>query len=541
MDKIRLCHCRQWLYWIARGIDLEVVTPRFASKSIACCKKFPGRNAIAGIATLNHWLRELGKEISERLEKDEIEYNRRPRQLVVSYMQAINGNDVSSSRSVPITNPVGLDDERLAVEALDVLKKNTEKFFKDDKCKVLNNPIKFLGLSVGKFESTDAKKGNTIQDMFRRNVEAQAAASICDDASRDSILDDDNASRSLANNDQSTTNVLAVPTEKVGDIKSFFTKYRKSVSPVPFAAAAETDANTSTTSAISAASTDAIYDTATDIEMDENSMHEINPPNPVVDQTPSVMSTDIQQPSNVGHDTEPVTTIIDGPQASTSSAPPSKPADYTATYAEFHRPATSHTEIPTTECPQCNKSVKVTELQTHTDAHLAYQLSIEQREEFRSTFKSNVRPTQTSPPAAKRLKPTARSSTVASNATAITTTTPSLDRFLIRKEPVVENRPPTNSSIDEPQPSTSDEPTLETEVCSECHKQIPITLIVEHMDYHVAKKLQLELQRAEMNAPRSEVNAAQKRKIVYTKSKKKSGGNNAKCTNLKSVASFFAK
>ena len=36
-----------WLYNIARGIDNEPVTPRLLSKSIGCCKKFPGRQALA--------------------------------------------------------------------------------------------------------------------------------------------------------------------------------------------------------------------------------------------------------------------------------------------------------------------------------------------------------------------------------------------------------------------------------------------------------------------------------------------------------------
>jgi nucleotidyltransferase/DNA polymerase involved in DNA repair len=37
---------RTWLYNIARGIDHDPVTKRLVSKSIGCCKNFPGRQAL---------------------------------------------------------------------------------------------------------------------------------------------------------------------------------------------------------------------------------------------------------------------------------------------------------------------------------------------------------------------------------------------------------------------------------------------------------------------------------------------------------------
>jgi hypothetical protein len=40
-------YSRTWLYNIARGIDNDPVTQRLVSKSICCCKKFPGRQALA--------------------------------------------------------------------------------------------------------------------------------------------------------------------------------------------------------------------------------------------------------------------------------------------------------------------------------------------------------------------------------------------------------------------------------------------------------------------------------------------------------------
>lgn len=64
-----------WLYLMARGIDLEKVTPKFMSKSIAVSKNFRGKNEISSMLTLKFWLKELSKEIVERLQKDEADCN----------------------------------------------------------------------------------------------------------------------------------------------------------------------------------------------------------------------------------------------------------------------------------------------------------------------------------------------------------------------------------------------------------------------------------------------------------------------------------
>ncbi|CAD7005951.1 unnamed protein product [Ceratitis capitata] len=151
-----------WLYNICRGIDLEPVTPRFYSKSIGCCKKFPGRNNITGLNTLRHWLGELASEVCERMEKDMLENNRRAKQMVVSFIQEFDGEEVSSSRSAPLN---AHDQETLAKCSLEVLQANTKQFLKSGNTLALNNPIKFLGISVGKFETIQSGQGK-LQEMF---------------------------------------------------------------------------------------------------------------------------------------------------------------------------------------------------------------------------------------------------------------------------------------------------------------------------------------------------------------------------------------
>lgn len=151
-----------WLYNICRGIDLEAVTPRFYSKSIGCCKKFPGPNNITGLNTLRHWLTELADEICDRMEKDMLENNRRAKQMVLSFVQEFDGEEISSSRSVPLK---GYDQDTLTKSSLEVLQTHTKQFFKTGSSLALNNPIKFLGISVGKFETIQSGQSK-LQEMF---------------------------------------------------------------------------------------------------------------------------------------------------------------------------------------------------------------------------------------------------------------------------------------------------------------------------------------------------------------------------------------
>lgn len=183
-------HCDErnskWLYNLARGIDLEAVTPRLVPKSISCSKMFPRQNAITDVETLNHWLHELAKDVVERVDEDESENNRRPKQIVISFTQSVNSSDVSSSRAV---NFVTNNEEKIVNGAIEMIKKNTTKFLKPDDPNNLSNPIKFLGFNVCKFESLDSKSGNTIEDLFRRSFQQKQNQSIAE-TSNGSLVDD---------------------------------------------------------------------------------------------------------------------------------------------------------------------------------------------------------------------------------------------------------------------------------------------------------------------------------------------------------------
>lgn len=146
---------RSWLYNIARGIDLEPVTARLVSKSIGCCKKFAGKAALLVEEDVRHWLHELTEELVERLEQDQMENNRKARQIIISFAQQINKKDVSSSRTTTLSS---YDTNKIFEDAFEVIRKFC--CLKDG-----GFHLKFLGLSAGHFE--DMKNVREITSFFK--------------------------------------------------------------------------------------------------------------------------------------------------------------------------------------------------------------------------------------------------------------------------------------------------------------------------------------------------------------------------------------
>ncbi|XP_023949743.2 DNA polymerase eta [Bicyclus anynana] len=158
-----------WLYNIARGTDLEPVQARFNPKSIGCCKQLRGKAALLDLDSLKKWLKDLGDEIEDRLEKDALENNRTPKQMVVSFSLQVDGRDISSSRSYNFTSEDDLCGETFSNKALELVMDSSEgcKTKDGETNRRLKAPFKFLGISVGKFEdNNETKKTKTINDYF---------------------------------------------------------------------------------------------------------------------------------------------------------------------------------------------------------------------------------------------------------------------------------------------------------------------------------------------------------------------------------------
>lgn len=478
----------QWLYNIARGIDLEAVTPRLISKSIGCCKKFPGQNAIAATTTLTHWLSELATEITERLEQDELENNRRPKQMVVSFVQAINNVDVSNSRTVNLT---AINVEKIVNDAMDILKKNTDKFYKSpDSCTILNYRIKFLGLNVSKFESTDAKKGNTIKNMFQRDAENRKNETKVDSTDGDSKTESNEIGKTDNNleNEATTSRSDDVDTtaDKKDDTKnSFFLNYHR----MRLQKQAEAER------ALKAEQENRLENNQSDEtdETDEENTFQND-----------MLLEELEQNNQEMKQTN-------SPTPSTSARP-----DYMETYAEFYAPA--KVEVPKVECSQCGKKVNEHEMQVHTDEHLAFQLTQEERVEFRNQLK---RSNESTTPTAKKQK-TSANNKVKSPPKKM----PSIEKFLRKDD---------SMAI----PSTSTADNVEAEKCAECGKMIPIVDLFEHMDYHAAKKLHSELMRSEAMANQANNNTIKNTSLSKSKKSKKNTSTKDKPNAMKNIASFF--
>lgn len=130
---------------------MEPVKTRIISKSISCCKRFPNKYILTALGSVEHWLNELAIEITDRLEQELAENNRRAKQITVSFAQEIDGTTISSSKTFALTC---YKQEKIFRDAFDIVKKHLS--IKPDGSLIVN----FLGLCAGNF--TEIKKGNIV-------------------------------------------------------------------------------------------------------------------------------------------------------------------------------------------------------------------------------------------------------------------------------------------------------------------------------------------------------------------------------------------
>ncbi|KAH8270397.1 hypothetical protein KR018_009668 [Drosophila ironensis] len=524
-----------WLFNISRGIDLEPVTPRFYSKSIGCCKKFPGRNNITGLKTLQHWLGELSSEINERLEKDLIENNRTAKHMVVQFVQDINGDEVASSRSAPLKE---YDQESLARMALELIKTNTKTFLRAGSEAALNNAIKFLGISVGKFE-TVSNAQNQLQEMFANQAAKKRRVSGDEAVQQPKIVVETKPKKTEESKMQSffanylqgakkedkkaTVDLNHNSCTVASENTNFMEEYKKKLEVV---AAAKTDkASASLSSSAREAKSSffvkylqqqkeskPVLEAAGDDSSDMQGLAE------ELDAVEANNSKDfdedtVEDPALTSEALQPVaeienTTVITQAQPCTSKATTIKQAtppepmverklsaeplteeelrpstskrkfeqlDYTSTYAEFAVPDARTNLLPMIKCEQCGMEMPddIRTLQTHRDHHFAQdlsrQLKNEQREELQQCRQKGT-PKPTPPKKQKK------------SAGALVSPGQSILKFFNPK------------ATEEPPPSD-----VPMQQCSECKAFVKSVEMPEHLDYHVARNLQRELNQQEIS------------------------------------------
>lgn len=146
----------------------------------------------------------------------------------------------------------------------------------------------------------------------------------------------------------------------------------------------------------------------------------------------------------------------------------------------------------------------------HTDAHLAFQLSQQQRIEYRNQLKANS-------PANKRIKLESKSGSDTKVSAKL------LETFLKRQ-------PDANASSS----------AMPKEMCRYCGKLLATDAIGEHMDNHAAKRLQFQLdqqeQQAQQKSNSSPILLTNGKKIVKGKTKASAREDKAK---VPSITAFF--
>lgn len=503
---------RTWLYQICRGIELECVIPRFYSKSIGCCKRFPGKNAITGFNTLKHWITQLVTEIVERLEKDIEENNRQARQSVISFTLEINGEDVAQTRSTPITST---DQESLEKLMMEVLRKNIDPFFKkDETAGLLNFPIKYLGITAGKF-LTMSKNTVTLQTMFAKQAlkasthENDGAALKPDDIS----FAPGSSSTQIPNESKI---VKEKPLEKLFEKQSQMFKEKPKTIPPPerkpsfFKQFFMKSKNEETTNSEveDLASKVVTEDLATKVvpedvsdpkekqDIDEVKMKVLedwfvnddeletqNPPAYKNEAEKKALEKLYEIQASIT-DNE----IIDLEKEKDTLERLMKIKDYKYKddIPEIIEETTHGTTMKTVNCEKCGKDIVNYEkaIQSHKDFHTAMDLSREQREEFRQETRNKQNPP------AKKVK--------------LDSTVLSIQSFFEHKEAS----------------------TVEQQPCDECGRLIDVEKLAEHADYHFARKIQIQMNSNDIK--------------MVSKTKKTQQGKAKDSKSAPSVAAFFS-
>lgn len=452
------------------------------------------------MASLNHWLSELATEICERMEKDSLENNRKAKQMVVSYTQAICSEDISSSRTVALNV---YEPQLIAREALEVIKRNTAQFFKADNPGTLNNHIKFLGISVSKFE--DTTKSDTLKEMFKNQLKK---ANPVLDLSPSTSKECENVNNETASQSSETT------------LAEIMMRKKRSNS-------IESIAKTEATSSValvrkSKSLLESMFanQKKQKTEIEPNQSSEI-PVKQIEEMDPALNDKEDSIECNVQ--------IIDVEQeknrlneSSTSKINEQHSGDFEKIKDEHLtscEPSTSKNvddddeediilpeiEIPLIRCEICKRKIPEDELPAHNDYHFALQLSQQQRQEFRNEMKSKFSPQLTKSKDAK---------TKVANKLTKPNALPSIATFLKKKADTTED-------IDK-----------NAVKCEECGKMVQD--IIEHSDYHLAKKLQQELSRTSVPQTSQATNGT-KRKRSNSRSDKTNP------VKVKPLTSFFSK
>ncbi|KAL4714155.1 hypothetical protein ACJJTC_008509 [Scirpophaga incertulas] len=528
-----------WLYNIARGIDLEPVQARFNPKSIGCCKQLRGKtkNALVDLDSLKKWLKDLGDEIESRLENDSVENNRIPKQMVVSFSTSLrDGRDVSSSRSYNFSLEDDLCGELFMSKALELIMETTEgtKMQGDDKNRKLKAPIKFLGISVGKFEDiNDSKKTKKILDYFANSTKETTQKLInldnvqkCEKQNRlernlnakEFILDKffKGTRNETLIEEVNSTHCINPPIEpKLERNESFFAQLLKDKNEIT-----ETNDDKTVHPKIPISEVENCGDVSND-----DSDYSVSTINMEINKSIALFEDSDQELDRIdnmrqllnskkilgNYDNESLTQDIVADDSSVEANIENthigtKSLSTSETNVERERSVTNSVAIY--HCPICNKIIDINKIGIHSDYHIALQIRDEERLQVRANR-------------------------IATNSTKLNGQ--SRKRYI--NEELIKRKPKSDNFFSQKNDLSSIagflvklDSAIPTENCIECGKKIPVNKLLEHMDFHEAQKLNKQLNN-KSNAHQNGMNVKRKRVSVSPVKKPK--------MQCKTIDSFF--
>ncbi|KAJ2952498.1 hypothetical protein O0L34_g6816 [Tuta absoluta] len=568
-----------WLYNIARGVDLEPVQARFNPKSIGCCKQLRGKSALLDLDSLRKWLADLGAEIEGRLERDAlesnslrkwladlgaeiegrlerdaVESNRTPKQMVVSFTAAgADGRDSSSSRSYNFVPDDELGAQLFASKALELVLDTLEgvKYAGTESNRKLRAPIKFLGISVGKFEdNSETRKNKKILDYF---TAGSANATKTKDDAKPNVIKETNTKNNegkeyilqkffnTQNAAKTKTRDVHIKTEDETNInldkenkeshkviespldkqESFFARFLNKSTPNKKTEGTMVTKEPNT----SIRPTTPVCNVVTHEDKSNDSDYSSSTINMEINKSIALFDEDPRDAARVSHmrDLLNKSSIQDKSRSSENSdelKPETTNDDEITKFEDVKdkiKTPSPHKE-ETFKCQECGKTLLMQMYETHADYHFALKIREEERKRVRDER------TRT-----KSLIPVTNED-VKSNTVKIK-----------KKESIKE----TKCKTEDPSKNKTTTPiasffvklddTVPTEACAECGKKVPVAKLAEHSDFHEAQKLSRELNgnRKVLSSVYIETSVKRKRKSVSPTKKPK-----MQCPS-KSIDSFF--
>ncbi|XP_052749892.1 DNA polymerase eta isoform X2 [Galleria mellonella] len=464
-----------WLYNIARGIDMEPVQAKFNPKSIGCCKQLRGKAAVVNLDSLKKWLTDLGDEIDDRLEKDSLENNRTPKQMVVSFTtQLPDGRDTSSSRSYNFVPDDELCGELFSSKALELIMDTLEgiKLKGDESNRKLKGPIKFLGISVGKFEdNSEIKKVKKIVDYFGAGSSKDIAMQTKKNGNSNNMEKGSTDNKSKDGKEYIIDKFFQTSSKSTETTENLFTKTKKENSPATQSFFANfLNGNVNKQSTCVEATKPVICtdksETAPPIiptceitnhrESSNDSDYSTSTINNEINQSIALFEDDPDDVSRVSN----MRQLLNNSGIIDENSNKSYPDTENNCILESNTPKKPE-PLGTFCCSECGKTLTIDKFDIHADYHLALKLRDEERQQIRNYAERNKKTTNQE---TKR-----KISVVEENKNEAVS---SIASFLVK--------------IDD---------TVPTEMCSECGKRISVEKIGEHLDFHEAQKLNRELNR----------------------------------------------